>query len=455
MVHKTKQVRKMISVKNDDFYEQPYMVVDRIALKKFDPGNNSNKFYVAEVHQAQAPTSSASFRFFVNHGRVGANGAPKAEPFFTLEEAKSKYGEKVREKLRSGYGEVNLATVTSGSAVGKQKIDANSLLTDAPIVNTSSKLTPPVANLVKHLYEEANRAVSIAVTGSVKEDVRAPLGNLGVHGLNKARHTLHHLNKAINRSDLYEIRQLSRVYYQNVPRKLQGDLRDEATWLLSTKQRVFQELDILDLYEDMLRMLAVSGTDLDTHYDALNCDIMHVLNPDVVDYITNKVATTHASNHNYKLKVKNIFEVNLKNAPKFNDSCGNVRRLFHGSRSANLLGILSSHLKLPQNLDNSITKTGAMFGSGIYFAHDCTKSANYSFGSFSGRPNKYKSSFLMVCEVALGNVHKVSQPQNFSAPPQGYHSVMGVKGAHLVNHEFIVYSPSQVRVRYLVEVEKH
>lgn len=151
----------------------------------------------------------------------------------------------------------------------------------------------------------------------------------------------------------------------------------------------------------------------------------------------------------------NVFEVNMKNAPRFDDSCGNVRRLFHGSRSANMVGILSAYLKLPYHLGSGVIKTGAMFGPGIYFAHDCTKSANYSFGTWAGRPNKHKTAFLFICDVALGNVYKVDAPHNFhQPPPQGYHSVMGCKGRFLLNHEFIVYRPEQVRIRYVVEVEK-
>lgn len=202
-------------------------------------------------------------------------------------------------------------------------------------------------------------------------------------------------------------------------------------------------------------MLPVIGmSDADARYLALNCDIRYIEpSEEIMSYISHKVVTTKASNHSFSLKVVNAFEVNMKNAPAMTYSVGNVRRLFHGSRSANIVGILSSYLKLPTHLTSGIVQTSQWFGNGIYFAENSTKSANYSFSNL-GKANKYSTGFLFIAEVALGKVHDVYVPTSFSKPPVGYNSIMGRKGQRLVNNEFIVYDPSQVRVRYLVEVEK-
>lgn len=448
--------RTMKMARTDDFYDSPYTVVERVSLHMFDPRVNSNKFYIAEVHQSDV---GLGYRFFVNHGRVGTKGSPKSEVQPTLQAAITKFNAKVREKLRKGYNKVDLATVTAGSDQGTKKVNADALqgvVDTTKVVKQSSKLPSKVADFVKHIYEEANQAVAISLTGSVKTDIKAPLGNLGINGINRGRQILNQLARAVRNRDRYMIEHLSVQYYNVIPRKMPSNLRTDTSWILSTNDRISKEMDVLDLYEDSLRMLPIMGlSDIDSKYEALNCDIAYITDPDTLSYINYKVSSTHAANHNYKLRVVNAFEVNLRNAPQFNNSCGNVRRLFHGSRSANLVGILSSYLKLPSNLGSDIIKTGTMFGPGIYFASDCTKSANYSFGSWSGRPNKYKTAFLLICEVALGNVYKVQSPHYFLSPPSGYHSVMGVKGPHLINNEFIVYRPDQVRVRYVVEVEKY
>ena len=445
----------MVSITDDSFYNHPYDVLDRESLQYFGPEENSNKFYIAEVHKG----TNGDFRYFANHGRVGTNGAPKAEAFTTLDSAKEKFNKTVKDKKKNGYSKVDLATVAKGSDQGQNKINEDGLkgIIDTSKMNSAtSNLDSKVSQLIKQIYEEANQAVSLSLTGSVKSDIKAPLGNLGINGINLARQLLSQLSRAINKNDSNQVRTLSIEYYRNVPRKLASDIRDASTWILNTAQKISKEMDILDLYEDTLRMLPVMGlSDADSKYNALNCDISYITDAEVMSYIYHKIESTHAPNHHYKLRVANAFEVNLKNAPKFNEKVGNVRKLFHGSRSANLVGILSSYLKLPNSLGNGVIKQGEMFGPGIYTASDCTKSYNYSSGSWSGRANKYPTAFLMICEVALGNVHQVQAPHNFQKPPKGFDSVMGCRGAHLYNHEFIVYNPNQVRVKYLVECEKY
>lgn len=448
--------RVMIDAKKDDFYAHPYTVEEQVSLNFFDPTANSNKFYIAEIHVSGA---GKGFRFYACHGRVGAKGRALAEPFHSLIDAQKKYNAKVREKKRNGYVEIDIAVSTRGSDQGQKIVNQSAIqgvIDTKAVSKQASTLTSKVADLVKHIYEEANQAVSLSLTGSVKSDIRAPLGNLGINGINAGRNLLQRIANAIRIGDINSVRYGSIEYYKYIPRKLPSDIRDETTWILNTIQRITKEMETLDLYEDALRMLPVMGlSDLDTKYNALNCDIQFITDPTLLEYINHKITSTHAPNHSYRLRVVNAFEVNMKNAPQFDDRVGNVVKLFHGSRSANLVGILSSYLKLPHDVGSDVIKTGAMFGPGIYFASDCTKSANYAYGSWAGRPNKYKTAFLMIAEVAMGNVHKTQVPYNYRQPPTGYHSVMGQKGAHLINNEFIVYNPQQVRVRYLVEVEKY
>ena len=78
------------------------------------------------------------------------------------------------------------------------------------------------------------------------------------------------------------------------------------------------------------------------------------------------------NNANATLIVNNsVFEKNQKNAPAFDSSCGNVVSLFHGTKGANLFGILSTHIKLPRNLGSNVQLTGHMFGPGCYFGEYC------------------------------------------------------------------------------------
>jgi len=135
------------------------------------------------------------------------------------------------------------------------------------------------------------------------------------------------------------------------------------------------------------------------------------------------------------------------------DSVGNVRALFHGSRSANLPGILSSHLRLPKNLGKNVVITGAMFGPGIYFASQSTKSSQYSCSRFGGTRNKYPTAFMFIADVALGKMYEVEDSHYFLEPPKGYDSVRGIKGQSLLHDEFIIYRENRQALRYIIEFE--
>lgn len=446
--------KKGIKVDQDPFYRGQYTVLKKAFLNFFDPKDNSNKFYTAELHQ----NDKGEFRYFYNHGRVGSNGAAYAEPYNSLREAESKFEEKVREKLRKGYKHTDLAVAARASQVARTQVNVEALGNLKPKIKPSratSRLHPKITELVQLLYREANRAVSYSLAGNLTTDARAPLGNLGMRGINAGREILRQLSIAISRRNQLEILRLSEEYYRHVPRALARNLRKDTSWVISTMPKLNAEMDILDLYEDSLRMLPIMGSDdIERQYIGLNCDIAVVEDPVEFRKLSDHVWKTKAPNHSFRLKVVNAFRINQRNAPAFDTSPGNITHLFHGSRNANLVGILSSHLKLPTQLPNNINRTGAMFGPGIYFASESTKSGNYSFAQFGGNKNLSDNAFLFVAEVALGRTYKVYDAQYFTQPPRGYDSVHGVKGRSLINDEFIVYRPNQFRLAYLLEVEK-
>ena len=115
-------------------------------------------------------------------------------------------------------------------------------------------------------------------------------------------------------------------------------------------------------------------------------------------------------------------------------------------------GILSTHLKLPSQL-RGVHITGAMFGPGIYFASQSTKSSQYSCSRFGGTTNRYPTAFMFLADVALGRIKKEEYTKYYLKPPAGYHSVMGVKGKALLHDEYIIYREAQQRLRYIIEFQ--
>ncbi len=71
--------------------------------------------------------------------------------------------------------------------------------------------------------------------------------------------------------------------------------------------------------------------------------------------------------------------------------------LWHGSRISNYVGILSEGLRIAPP---EAPMTGYMFGKGIYFADVVSKAANYCHAKVDSNEG-----ILLLCEVALGNIH--------------------------------------------------
>jgi len=120
---------------------------------------------------------------------------------------------------------------------------------------------------------------------------------------------------------------------------------------------------------------------------------------------------------------------------------------FHGTTSEAVENIIQSGFKLP-------TGGRQMFGRGIYFASDSSKSAQerYTKGS----------NMLLVCEVLLGKtktVEKHCQDMTYAKlRAEGYDSLFAKRGTKetggVLNDEFVVYNPKQAIPRYIVHYDK-
>ncbi|KAH7723258.1 poly (ADP-ribose) polymerase 2 [Aphelenchoides avenae] len=178
----------------------------------------------------------------------------------------------------------------------------------------------------------------------------------------------------------------------------------------------------------------------------------------------------------FDLEIVNIFETDsVAERENFNGSLGKRQLLWHGSRLTNWYGMLLRGLQVaPEEHPHD----GYSFGRGLYFANVASNSALYSQ---SDKPY----GFLALVEVALGDSLVLLAP-DYNAPKKlGRNtSVFGrgwivpdpekneviedglvvpfgelielkdedARKTKLTYDEFVVYDPSQARMRYLVEV---
>ena len=93
--------------------------------------------------------------------------------------------------------------------------------------------------------------------------------------------------------------------------------------------------------------------------------------------------------------------------------------LWHGVKQSHLASVLRNGLKMPPEAAPSTTY---MFGKGIYFTDCSSKAARESVSS----TKKQGDGFAILCEVALGDMHKAFGPYQHNKPPNYCHSVYGV-----------------------------
>lgn len=298
-------------------------------------------------------------------------------------------------------------------------------------------------------------------------------------------------NKLTNEAAIFaskDLEDLTAMMYSLVPKKKNRKDPKDKWWLTPFNISLWRT--DLDAFEQALAsqqgQAAVVVRDMPFMLTFLDKKVG--IGVDIIHWMRN--ATRNKHGHVRDLKVHNIWKVEretikqfsscqtdiARQGPKLNEKpLHQVKRfdldddsmfqksgtymLFHGTRTVNVTGILSSGLRLPSQLSN-VSINGAMFGSGLYFADDWKKSAGYCSydGSYySGRSGAVKSrkAFMFICDVVIGEPHVANRPQGFRGPPAGTHSIFGKAGVSSVaNNEWIVFNRDQQNLRYLVEFEE-
>jgi len=137
-----------------------------------------------------------------------------------------------------------------------------------------------------------------------------------------------------------------------------------------------------------------------------------------------------------------------QNFEKKKNLVGNVKRLWHGTRAHNILSILKHGLFVPK-AGGSYTIQGRMFGDGIYFSDQSSKSLNYSYGYWDSQA-KDTTCFMFLADVAMGKEYTPTGPSR--SLPAGFDSIFAKAGnSGVLNNEMIVPDKDQQCHKYLCE----
>lgn len=421
-------------------------IIEELRFILTEIGANQNKFWNVALYDNNDVVTE--------WGRVGYAGQSKS--FAAVGRAFME--SKIREKTSKGYrpqqvlgGSKPSATGQPGSASELAMLAKDQIAINNPLVE---QLIARLARANVHHILQSTTMQYDASRGTFS----TPLGIVDQLAIDQARDILVKIGSYVQQKDYDSKTFMANVndYLMLVPQNIgmgRLDLRVKFPDMLSvTKQN-----DILDSLEASLQAALSKPSD--------NGTVAKPVAPKLFDLRLNLIEDgreierirkfyrmtnqkMHACSH---LDVKAVYEVELggmhTDFEAHGRPVGNVMELWHGTKTANLLSIMKSGLKTAPPSTAAIA--GKMFGNGIYFSDQSTKSLNYAYGYWTG--SKEDHCFMFLCNVAMGNYYVPAGPSS-QLPMKGYDSTFAqAHKSGVMNNEMIVYRNEQVDLTRLIE----
>lgn len=412
-----------------------------------DAVDNKNKFWEATLYDNQD--------CFCRWGRVGADGQSKTFPGI----GKHGMDSKIREKTNKGYRELGVIGKVGGAkAVATAQVHQ---VADAELCGGN----PMLQALVKRLAEANRHQILAATGGQMNLDlstgiISTPVGVVTLDNISSARTLLGKFQTFVAKKDYDNPKFVASLndYMMYVPQKV-GSARGWHHVLFQDAAAIVRQSNLLDQLESSVENAAkqiqaakdsVAGNAPPTFAVKLSVvEDKEIIN-EIIKFYNTGVNQRHASKNLkpvkfYEIEIGGMSEAFQKDGAKM----ANIQRLWHGTRVHNVLSIFKSGLIIPKN-NGSIQITGRMFGDGLYFSDQATKSLNYSYGYWDGS-SKDNNCFMFLADVAMGSAHIPRGPSS-NFPVKGSDSTFA-QASHsgVMNNEMIVYRTSQANLRYLIE----
>jgi poly [ADP-ribose] polymerase len=210
---------------------------------------------------------------------------------------------------------------------------------------------------------------------------------------------------------------------------------------------------ILDSLQGSLDIVNTPSNDDSDDKEELDFGVIvsQITTKKVIDKVKKLYGATRRTQHVcHHLEVENVYGVEHKtmnDAYETKKKLGNIKQLWHGTRVGNVLSILAKGMYIPPSSASHCT--GRMFGDGLYFSDQSTKSLNYAYGYWGGSRSNH--CFMFLFDVIMGKEYTPSSYYG-SFPKRGYDSTFAkANQSGVMNNEMIVYNAAQCRPVYLVE----
>ncbi|XP_071338341.1 protein mono-ADP-ribosyltransferase PARP4 isoform X2 [Trachinotus anak] len=302
----------------------------------------------------------------------------------------------------------------------------------------TGRLSQEVGVFVEMLWTEAQ--------GYLSNILKVSVNKLSLNDVTRAEGLLLQAQRKLKEANHTEVASLLDEFYTLLPHWV-PQFSPNAK-LISQKLDLCQLIrDLLSVSEMTLRSPAPSCLG---NYRALRCSI------ETVPPSSSEFQAVTGLLWDSKVQIQQVLRVSRGvELQTFKSELGNIKPLLHSSSPSNFVGILSRGLLLPRVgvEHHGIERTDiGNLGSGIYFTDAISTSLKYSKPSVTDG-----SRLLLVCDVALGSckdIHK--RDLTLTEAPEGHHSVHGVHRSPNTHSEFeddeyVVYSPDQVKLKYVVQ----
>lgn len=460
----------------------------------------SNKMYHAEL---QISKNGNEAQIHTMYGPTGAVLAKEWRYFDDVEKARKEFNKIIRSKIKKGYKEIDVAQRAIGSEDAKA-ITKPVEFKNAPDVAVKSNINDGQKKIVSIFFGSQDHFVATTL--------KCPLGQLTNKQIDDGRAALDKAKDIINKGTLNDsnkklILELTNEFYGLIPHNLGSGARGQMSHLiLDSIPKIMSKESDLDTLLDAKQVNAVlsNTSNIDDKYFSLNCDFEEIdKKSDLFKFLSDYFEGSKVRQHRYDREhVKTIWKMNRKDAkelafvenarsiakkcgentfvsettkissgkskawdvekrPDLNDeekdlyTKSNVWLSWHGTRSANLVGITRRGLLIRPS---GAVYTGSMYGDGKYFAWQSSKSLNYCDGGYwtGGKNRNVTSRFMFLLDVAFGKMHHARHSKFFRNPPKGCHSVYAKAGGGVMNDEMITYdfddSKNQSAMKYLFEI---
>ena len=411
-------------------------------------GNNNNKFWYIELYDDASTIT--------RNGRVGAKGQTHPKSHSSQYAAERFWDTKIAEKERKGYTPLNVIGTVNGSAPVVSNIGA---IAQSQIKTNDSLVSKLIAYFTKVNAHNITSATGGSITFSDTTGMfSTPLGIVTQSNINEANRLLVNIGDMVVSSDFsYHMVRLTNEYMMLIPQNI-GMRRVSISDFWGSVASVQRQKAIVDSLQASLAQATSAPTQTpsaptETVFD-VQLDL--VTKDSVINTIKRLYDGSKNQSHNCShLSVKKVYSVAISSEDAAFKSkgkgIGNIQRLWHGTRASNVLSILKGGLVIPPS--SSSHCTGRMYGNGLYFSDQSTKSLNYSHGVTWGNGRADNHCFMFLADVSMG---KAFIPTGFRGssfkPPVGFDSTFA-KGNHsgVRNNEMIVYTTHQANLKYLVE----